>query len=217
MTGLILSSSELRQIENAAFAEGVDNEALMDLAGAGIASHILREEAWPGVCIVYLGKGNNGGDAIVAASHLEKAGWEIRLRMLVDEESLNPLPKKKLDSLAADFIRVADHEKCALEPSTGLPVIVLDGLLGIGSHGGLNTEVRKVTREINELRSATAARVYAVDLPTGLADDGVDPDTVVADATVTIGFAKEALIQDGAANNVGRISLVELDDLTRRA
>jgi len=217
MTGVILSSSEVRQIENAAFADGVENEALMDLAGAGIASHILREEAWPGVCIVYLGKGNNGGDAIVAASHLEKAGWEIRLRMLVDEGSLNPLPKKKLHSLAAEFTRVANHEKCALEPLTGLPLIVLDGLLGIGSHGGLNAEVRKVTREINELRSATAARVYAVDLPTGLADEGVDPDTVVADSTVTIGFAKEALIQDGAANYVGRISLVELDDLTRRA
>src|SRR5215469_18107607 len=121
MSGLILSSSEVRQIENAAFADGVENEALMDLAGAGLAAHILREEAWPGVCIVYLGKGNNGGDAIVAASHLERAGWEVRLRMLVDEESLNPLPKKKFHSLAADFIRVVDHEKCALKPSTGLP------------------------------------------------------------------------------------------------
>jgi NAD(P)H-hydrate epimerase len=217
MTGLILSSSEVRQIENAAFADGVDNEALMDLAGAGIASHILKDETWPGVCIVYLGKGNNGGDAIVAASHLEKAGWEIWLRMLVGEESLNPLPKKKLHSLGADFIRMADQEKGILKSSTEIPVILLDGLLGIGSRGGLNVEVRKVTREINELRSTTSAQVYAVDLPTGLADDGADPDTVVADTTVTIGFPKEALIQDGATEYVGRISLVELGDLTRRA
>src|SRR5215471_9535026 len=108
MTGLILSSPEVRQIENAAFADGVENEALMDLAGAGLAAYILGEEAWPGVCIVYLGKGNNGGDAIVAASHLEKAGWEIWLRILVDEENLNPLPKKKLQSLGTDFARMAD-------------------------------------------------------------------------------------------------------------
>lgn len=214
MTGLILSSSEVRQIENAAFAEGVDNESLMDLAGAGIASYILQEEARPGVCIVYLGKGNNGGDAIVAASHLERAGWEIWLRMLVDEESLNPLPKKKLRSLAADFLRMAGSP---LKSLTGLPVIVLDGLLGIGSRGGLSAEVKQVAREINDLRSATSARVYAVDLPSGLADDGADPDTVVADVTVTIGFPKEALIRDEAANYVGRISLVELPDLAKRA
>lgn len=214
MTGLILSSSDVRQIENAAFAEGVDNESLMDLAGAGIASHILREEAWPGVCIVYLGKGNNGGDAIVAASHLERAGWEIWLRMLVDEENLTPLPKKKLRFLGADFLRMADSP---LKSLTEVPVIVLDGLLGIGSRGGLSAGVKQVTREINELRSATSARVYAVDLPSGLADDGADPDTVVADVTVTIGFPKEALIQDWATNYVGRIDLVELSDLAKRA
>lgn len=214
MTGLILSSSEVRQIENAAFADGVDNESLMDQAGAGIASHILREEAWPGVCIIYVGKGNNGGDAIVAASHLERAGWEIWLRMLVGEESLNPLPKKKLRSLAADFLRLADSP---LKSLTEVPVIVLDGLLGIGSRGGLSAELKQMTREINELRSATSARVYAVDLPSGLADDAADPDTVIADATVTIGFPKEALIQDSVANYVGRISLVELSELTNRA
>src|SRR5205814_1110576 len=58
--------------------------------------------------------------------------------------------------------------------------------------------------------------VFAVDLPTGLdADSGEnDPeDAVVADFTVTIGFAKHGLIVDSALNFVGRIQIVPLPGL----
>src|SRR5207302_1359042 len=56
----------------------------------------------------------------------------------------------------------------------------------------------------------------AVDLPTGLdADSGEnDPeDSVVADFTLTIGFAKHGLIVDSALNFVGRIQIVPLPGL----
>src|SRR5213079_2137362 len=53
------------------------------------------------------------------------------------------------------------------------------------------------------------------DLPTGLdVESGqTDPDCVVADFTVTIGFAKPGLVADGALNFVGRLEVTPLDDL----
>jgi hypothetical protein len=73
MSTLILSASEMRELEQRAFAEGVDQEELMDLAGGGIASEILRLEPRKGICILYLGRGNNAGDALVAGSVLQNA------------------------------------------------------------------------------------------------------------------------------------------------
>jgi NAD(P)H-hydrate epimerase len=58
--------------------------------------------------------------------------------------------------------------------------------------------------------------VYAVDLPTGLGEEGIDSDAVVADFTLTIGFAKSPLFRDEATNFVGRIQVIDLPELTSR-
>ena len=66
------------------------------------------------------------------------------------------------------------------------------------------------------LRLKSNATVYAIDLPTGLGEESVDPETVVADFTLTIGFAKTALFRDEASNFVGRIQVIDLPELTTR-
>jgi len=93
---------------------------------------------------------------------------------------------------------------------------VLDGLLGLGAKHLLREPIRSAAREINQLRLAHNAFVLAVDLPTGLdADSGeIDPeDCVIADFTITIGFAKHGLIVDPGHDFVGRIDIVPLADL----
>ena len=69
--------------------------------------------------------------------------------------------------------------------------MILDGLLGLGSRPQLNAALKALTGEINALRLNSNATVYAVDLPTGLGEEGIDPDAVVADFTLTIGFAED--------------------------
>lgn len=80
MSDRILSAQEVQRIERSAFSQGVDAETLMDQAGLGIANAILGLERIPGVCLAYLGKGNNAGDALVACAALSQAGWEIWIR-----------------------------------------------------------------------------------------------------------------------------------------
>ncbi len=108
----------------------------------------------------------------------------------------------------------------ALRPFPHSPTIILDGLLGTGAKSFLREPIRTAAKEINRLRREQNAFVFAIDLPTGLeADSGeIDPeDCVVADFTVTIGFAKHGLIVDPALDFAGRIEVVPLVDLATEA
>ena len=96
----ILNAQEMKEVERAAFADGIDAESLMDRAGEGIANAILEQEPHPGICVAYLGKGNNAGDAIVAGSLLAKAGWEIWFRPLVPESDLQGASQEEMAETA---------------------------------------------------------------------------------------------------------------------
>jgi hydroxyethylthiazole kinase-like uncharacterized protein yjeF len=199
----------MRAAEEAAFARGVEVETLMNQAGAGVAGAVRKFFPHPGKCIVFAGKGHNGGDALVAAECLKRWGWEIDLRMPFPEAECSELTCKKLGAL-----RDAPPNPDATAKSIA-PTIILDGLLGLGTQSFLREPIRTAAREINQLRAERNAHVFAVDLPTGLNGDSgeIDPDCVVADFTVTIGFAKHGLIVDPALDFVGRIEVVPLTDL----
>ena len=196
--------------EEAAFARGVTVETLMDQAGSGVARAVRQFFPKPATCIVFAGKGHNGGDALVAAEQLQRIGWKIDIRLPFTEENCSELTQKKLKALRDSAPKSADTIE------RGPQTIILDGLLGTGAKSFLREPLRTAAREINRLRREENAFVFAVDLPTGLdADSGEhDPeDSVVADFTITIGFAKHGLIVDSALNFVGRIEVVPLPGL----
>jgi hydroxyethylthiazole kinase-like uncharacterized protein yjeF len=208
----ILTSAQMREAEEAAFARGVEVEALMDQAGTGIARAVQQFFPHPQTCVVYAGKGHNGGDALVAAASLKRAGWEIDIRVLFPEEDCSALTRKKLQALRETPSVSFDLKENFRH------TIILDGLLGLGATELLREPIRTAAREINRLRRENHMFVFAVDLPTGLNGDTgeTDPeDCVVADFTITIGFAKHGLIVDSALDFVGRLEVVPLPDLVR--
>jgi ADP-dependent NAD(P)H-hydrate dehydratase / NAD(P)H-hydrate epimerase len=210
----IVSAAEMRAAEEAAFARGVEVEVLMDQAGAGVARAVQQFFPRAGACIVYAGKGNNGGDALVAAERLRRAGWKIDVRLPFPESDCGELTRKKLTALHdARRDELPLVQGCA--EARHSRTIILDGLLGVGTKSLLREPIRATAREINRLRLEQNAFVFAVDLPTGFRTDTgeIDPDSVVADFTVTIGFAKHGLLADGAVDFVGRLVVLPLPDL----
>ncbi|MEP6602444.1 MAG: NAD(P)H-hydrate dehydratase [Spartobacteria bacterium] len=213
MESPIVSSAQMREVEEAAFARGVKVEALMDEAGAGIAQVVRKFFPQPGTCAVFAGKGHNGGDALVASEYLRRAGWKIDIHLAYAEEDYSELTRKHLQIVAqASRLRSDETASQRLAP----PLIILDGLLGLGAKHLLREPIRSAAREINRRRRDENAFVFAVDLPSGIDSDTgeVDPeDCVVADFTVAIGFAKHGLIVDQAVEHVGGIEIVPLVDL----
>jgi hydroxyethylthiazole kinase-like uncharacterized protein yjeF len=215
---MIVTREEMLASEKAAIARGVSAEALMDEAGERMAQHIRRlaPSPGPGWAVVYAGKGNNAGDAFVAAGHLRAAGWSVGLRLSAGEPG--ELAGKKLAALGVDVPRWENdgQMRAALaRRATGAPLVVLDGLLGVGAKGALREPVRSAARELNALRRECGAVVFALDLPSGLdPDDGAaDEDAVVADVTLTVGFGKTGLVADGAVDHVGHLEVIALPDL----
>jgi NAD(P)H-hydrate epimerase len=201
---MLVTSAEMRALEERAFAKGATAEALMEEAGVKIADVVMQFFPTPGRCRAVFGKGHNGGDALVAARHLAKRGWRIFTDAPFDEAGWSPLTRKKFGELtnSSPAERFFPGE------------IVLDGLLGIGAAGALRGRVAEAARTINHMREQNA-RVFAIDVPTGVDTDtgAVAADAVVADFTVTIGFAKRGLLGDGATNHVGRLCVAPLDAL----
>jgi ADP-dependent NAD(P)H-hydrate dehydratase / NAD(P)H-hydrate epimerase len=204
----VVSSAEVRVAEEAAFARGIAAEELMNEAGTGIARAVQQFFPRSGHCLVFAGKGNNGGDALVAATRLKCLGWHTDVHLSFPESECSELLRKKI----SEFRDAAAVERPANLP---VPLVVLDGLLGLGSKPPLRDPILSSCREINRLRHEQNAFVFAVDQPSGLDGDTgqADPDCVIADFTVTIAAAKRGLIADGAVNFVGRLVVVPLREL----
>ncbi|MGI8820169.1 MAG: NAD(P)H-hydrate dehydratase [Chthoniobacterales bacterium] len=211
MGSAVLTAVEMRAAEEAAFAAGLTAEGLMDEAAAGLARRVAKFFPAPGLCVVFAGKGNNAGDAFAAAELLLARDWAIEWRLAFSEEELGELARKKLTSLRAALAERATARRRERLGATA-PLVVLDGLLGVGATPPLREPVRTACRELNALRREQAAYVFAIDLPSGLESDRgeADPDCVVADVTVAIGLAKRGLLADGALDLVGRIEVVTL-------
>ncbi|HEY3898719.1 MAG TPA: NAD(P)H-hydrate dehydratase [Chthoniobacter sp.] len=208
----------MKALEERAFADGITAEALMEEAGRRIAEAVRQFCPSAKKCLVFVGKGHNGGDALVAARYLAESHMEIELREIFPLADWAPLTMQQHERLWQVL-----EAKCGAKKEflTGLsePTVILDGLLGIGAGGALREPIRGATREINALRASGNVRVFALDLPTGLdADSGAaDSDAVVADYTLTIGFAKPGLLADAATHFVGRLAVLPLAELSKRA
>src|SRR5437588_11572198 len=134
----------MRASENSAFARGVSAEALMNTAGAGIAQAVQQFFPRLGRCLCFAGKGNNGGDALVAAAHLKRAGWHTDVHLSFSESECSDLLRKKI----AEFRDTAATERT---PTISPSFIVLDGLPGLGSKPPFRAPYVAAGRETNPL------------------------------------------------------------------
>ncbi|WP_035611215.1 bifunctional ADP-dependent NAD(P)H-hydrate dehydratase/NAD(P)H-hydrate epimerase [Haloferula sp. BvORR071] len=204
-----VTGAAMRSLEEAAFARGITAEHLMDLAGEGIARRLAGQFPQPGTAVAYVGKGNNGGDALVALRHLRAQDWQVAVRAAWPEPEWGELPRKKLRELGLAPVRAADLSV----PWSG-PLVLLDGLLGIGAKGGsLREPLATLAREMEDWRENRGAIIAAMDLPSGLDADTGEGDAVTADLTLMVGAPKRGMAMENGVRRSGRVILVPLEDL----
>ncbi len=210
----MVTPQQMQALEKQALAAGASAETLMEEAGRQMAEAVSQFCPVPGQCAAVFGKGHNGGDALVAARLLSEAGWQVLLVPAYPTAAWAPLTARKWDQ--AGRCSTIDPETFRRwRPAPATTCVLLDGLLGVGARPRLPETVAQLSRRINTLRETSAARTFALDLPTGLdgATGKADPDAVIADVTLTVGFVKSGLLTDGAERWVGRLALLPLDAL----
>ena len=162
--------------------------------------------------MAYLGKGNNAGDAITVLNILQRHGWDTGFRAAYPRSEWRELPLRQFAEISPPLL---EYQEAPL-PVTGRPMVLLDGLLGIGTSGLLNKEIAGLCAEMNYLRDRCGAvRTVAVDIPTGIDSDTGMPQehAVEADFTMCIGAVKQGLLDDDATLHVGRLVCIELPGL----
>jgi ADP-dependent NAD(P)H-hydrate dehydratase / NAD(P)H-hydrate epimerase len=197
------SVAGVRAAEGALMAR-VPEGALMQRAAAGLAAVCadLLGRVYGARVVVLVGSGANGGDALFAAARLLRRGAAATAVLLAPDRT-HP---EGLAAFRAAGGRAVTPEDGAREIARA--ALVLDGITGIGGKGGLRAEAEPLARAAAE----ADAVVVAVDLPSGVdADTGeVHGPAVRADATVTFGTYKPALLIDPAAERAGALRLIDI-------
>jgi ADP-dependent NAD(P)H-hydrate dehydratase / NAD(P)H-hydrate epimerase len=179
--------------------------ALMREAGAAIAALLPRYRR-DGCIAGIAGPGNNGGDVFAALAVLSPAFERIIYALPATSES-----EARADAVArarASGVEIRPIQNAAQLRGLADAGIILDGLLGVGSHLPLTEPISTIAEAIN----ASGAPVIAIDLPSGVdaSTGAVDPMAVRADATLTIGALKLGLLLDPARELAGDLWLAPI-------
>ena len=180
--------------------------ALATLVQALIDEELDERPDTPVRVLVLAGSGDNGGDALFAASALQRAEVHVlSTGSRVHEEALATALAE-----GAELVELADVR--GVEP---LYDLVLDGILGIGTGAdpGLRGPARAAVETLLPAVREAGTRVIAVDLPSGLQpDDGSTADDAVlpASVTVTFGAVKAGLTRGRGPELAGDVVLVDL-------
>ena len=201
----MITSKEMAVVDANAAALGVPRKQLMESSGNAVASAV-RDRADPGDSMALIcGRGNNGGDAFVAARFL--SAFDVTVHLLGREATISTdIARENWDALeAAEIDALAVTDSAAL--SLGDPDVVVDAMLGTGVTGALREPEATAAEAVN----ANDATVVAVDVPSGVdADTGeADGVAVEADHVVTFHDRKPGLRDLEATVTVADIGIPE--------
>jgi NAD(P)H-hydrate epimerase len=191
-----LTSEQAREVDRlAAQTFGIPVEWLMEAAGWQLARHCQAPT------LVLCGKGNNGGDGLAAARHLQRWGRLAGVACTERAALTGPAAKEALALEAAGVTIAAAPDYDGAE-------LILDALLGTGLKRAPEGRYAEWIEGIN----ASGCRVVAADLPSGLeADSGraFEP-TVRAWVTVTLGLPKPGLLKGAGPRVAGEVWVADI-------
>lgn len=217
----VLSCAKAKQLESSVLTDEATEWAAMKKAGEGIARCIIRDyqELRPLPShmriLALVGKGNNGGDALLACgellAHFPRARVDLILTAAIGD--LKPLAARALHGLegrvkqhsfGASTVEEAQSLLDAISEGQGFH-ICFDGLVGMHFQPPLRSPLDTLIEAVNgydaiDLRAA-------IDMPSGVADESSEL-RFTADFSYATGIAKKPLF-DGIAES-GRVRYIDL-------
>ncbi len=157
---------------------GLSRLCLMESAGKSLAEEVGKIAVYsfskPVKVVIFTGSGGNGGDGFVAARYLLNRGYDVDIYMLKENirsgdaktnfEILKNM-KPRLSHLKIYNLKtLEDINSCEVAKSDNSEFIIVDGLLGTGIDGKLQTNIRRAIEVINE----SDGLKISVDVPSGM-------------------------------------------------
>ena len=174
----ILTVEQMTFCEHEAEKYGVSLAQLMDNAAAQLAEVIASNSSASSKIVLLIGKGNNGGDGLVAANLLAEQGLKPAVVLCCGEPDtdLSSAAYARLDK----SVQVLKAEN-VLDFIEGADVLV-DCILGTGFHGSLRENILPVFRACEKCEGMK----IACDLPSGVNARNGQADKLSFKADVTV-------------------------------
>jgi NAD(P)H-hydrate epimerase len=195
---------------------GISSLVLMENAGRGTADVLVRE-GYLGPVVICCGSGNNGGDGLVLARHLDLRGRSVQVFVWSEPDRLSDDARANADiaerlGLLVEYIgrdeRQIDEGLARLKAALSQAAWAVDGLLGTGSQGDPRSPYDRVIEAMN----AASVRRLALDVPSGLDCETGKPSasTFLADLTCTYASLKVGYREASADSFLGRVEVVDI-------
>lgn len=200
----IATAEETRGIDLRAQEKyGLPAASLMESAGRAVAE-LVRQVLPKGRVAVVCGKGNNGGDGLVAARVLRELGYPVRCVIAAGESELSADMADQLAKMRQGGLNpMVTNPPVPFDAEVLVGVdLIVDALLGIGASGEPTGTIKQAIEAIR----ACHVPVVSVDVPSGIdADTGKSHGIhVIATHTVTFGLPKPFLFEGEGADCSGK-------------
>ena len=218
----LVTNPQMHQIEQEADGSGLTYEKMMENAGYNLSREVLRlayvQDDEEGIQVLGLvGPGNNGGDTLVALTRLAEKGWTARAYLVHRKVAGDVLIKRLEEANGEVYPADKDQNFQQLQAFLENADVVLDGVLGTGFKLPLKDQIGSVLAAVQGFVAEMEwpPFVIAVDCPSGVdCDSGqAAPQTIPADATVTMAAVKQGLLKLPAFDLCGELRVVEIGRL----
>lgn len=171
---ILLTVDEMYAADKGAVEAGIASDTLMENAGAAVTQAI--QDRWqPCPIAILCGPGNNGGDGFVVARLLRNAGWNVRLALLGDAQSLSGDARLNAERWDGEIERLSP---AVLEDAE----LVVDAIFGAGLAREIEENVRAVLEAIGDRPTV------AIDVPSGVHGDSGAVMGIAPRARLTVTF-----------------------------
>lgn len=197
----IITTQEMAALDTNCEYHGLSRLQLMENAGSALARIIREKYPSKTPLTIFAGRGNNGGDAFVAARHLHD--YNVSVFLLGRKKEIKTSEARAnweiLQKMRIVTIEVTDSTQIPEPPKEG---VVIDAIFGTGIRGRLRPLESKAIDTMNE----SCVDVISVDVPSGLdPDNGNFEKTVRADLTITFHKPKPALHNHSLKPHTGEV------------
>jgi len=216
----VVTSEKMKYIDRIATMDySIKEETLMENAGKSCAYEIIdnikeniKKDFKDILVSVLCGRGNNGGDGLVAARYLKEAGLNVEIFIVAPSDkgyseivvkNLEKAREKNININLCNFENLSDVEKKIYQSD-----LIVDALLGISAVGKPVGVVRRLIQFANKSKK----EIISIDIPSGLNPDSGHHSGVfiIAKMTLTLGLPKSGLMAVHAQKNIGILKVLDI-------
>lgn len=206
----VLTPAQAAALDAESRDRGVPVETLMENAGRAVAraAGSLAGGHYGRRAVVVCGKGNNGGDGLVAARYLVRWGLGATAVLLVAPESLREPVATMLRLAHEAGVAIRPFSDRALRRELARADVAVDAIFGTGFRGAPEAEHAEAIAAVND----GAVPVVAVDIPSGVdGETGAAAGPAVrAHVTVTFGAPKTGLLLQPGHGLAGQVEVADI-------